>query len=106
VVRRLWCAACGYNGDRDYVASLNIARLGAALLVHRQQTGVCRAFAVRDPELKPVSYTGAGSALRLPPTGYAPARPVRGKNCYLPGWLASAFLQSSQPKAVFVRLCG
>jgi transposase len=24
----LWCAACGWNGSRDYAASLNIARLG------------------------------------------------------------------------------
>jgi putative transposase len=104
--RWLWCAACGYNGDRDYCASLNIARLGTAFLVARQQTGVGRAVAVRDPSIKPVSYTGAGSALLLPPTGRAPARPVRGKICYLPGWLASAFLQSSQPKAVFLRLCG
>jgi transposase len=111
--RWLWCAACGYNGDRDYCASLNIARLGAALLVHRQSTGVGRAFVVRDPAVKPVSYTAAGAVLLLPPPGRVPARQEppptgvrRGTICYLPGWSGSAFLQSSLPQAVFSRLCG
>jgi putative transposase len=110
--RWLWCAACNYNGDRDYCASLNIARLGVAALVHRQQTGAGRAFAVRDPQVKPVSYTVMGSVLLLPPTGRVPARLApptgsrRGTICYLPGWYGSAFLQSSLPQAVFLRLCG
>jgi putative transposase len=111
--RWLWCAACQYNGDRDYAASLNIARLGAASLVHRRHTGVGHAFAVHDPAVKPVSYTVAGSVLLLPPTGRVPARQMppsreasRGKICYLPGWYGSAFLQSSLPQAVFPRLCG
>lgn len=125
--RWLWCAAagCGYNGDRDYCASVNIARLGVAALVHRQQTGRGHAFAVRDAAVKPVklvpsvtsvkpaSYTDAGSVLLLPPTGQLPARtahPIRGGGretiSYLPGWRKSAFLQSSLPRAVFPRLCG
>jgi predicted RNA-binding Zn-ribbon protein involved in translation (DUF1610 family) len=111
--RWLWCADCGYNADRDYCASLNIARLGAASLVHRHQTGVGHAFAVRDPQVKPVSYTAAGSVLLLLPTGRVPARTVRpitgsgrGTLSYLPGWYGSAFLQSSLPQAVFPRLCG
>ena len=33
--RWLRCAACGYSADRDYAASLNIARLGVAMLLAR-----------------------------------------------------------------------
>jgi transposase len=104
--RWLWCEACGYNGDRDYCASLNIARLGVAYLLQMKYMGKARACSITDPRVKPVSYTGAGSALLLPPTGSRPARHVRGKICYAPGWLGSAYLQSSQPRAVFLRLCG
>jgi hypothetical protein len=104
--RWLWCEHCCYNGDRDYCASLNIARLGVAYLIQMKHTGKGRACSISDPRVKPVSYTGAGSALLLPPTGSWPARHVRGKICYAPGWLGSAFLQSSQPRAVFLRLCG
>ncbi|HEX6554566.1 MAG TPA: transposase [Ktedonobacteraceae bacterium] len=104
--RWMWCEACNSNGDRDYCASLNIARLGVAYLLQMKSLGKARACSITDPRVKPVSYTGAGSALLLPPTGSQPARHVRGKICYAPGWLASAYLQSSQPKAVFLRLCG
>ncbi len=104
--RWLWCEICGFNGDRDYCASLNIARLGVAYLLQMQDEGKARPCSIIDPRVKPVSYTGAGSALLLPPTGTLPARHVRGKICYAPGWLGSAFLQSSQPKAVFWRLSG
>jgi hypothetical protein len=104
--RWLWCEACGFNGDRDYCASLNIARLGVAYLVQMKHTGKAWSCSITDPSVKPVSYTGTGSALLLPPTGTNPARYVRGKICFAPGWLGSAFLQSSQPRAVFLRLCG
>jgi putative transposase len=104
--RWLWCEACGFNGDRDYCAALNIARLGVAYLVQMKTVGKARPCSITDPRVKPVSYTGAGAVLLLPPTGINPARHVRGKICYYPGWLSSAFLQSSQPKAVFLRLCG
>ncbi len=104
--RWLRCEACGYNADRDYVASVNIARLGVAFLRQMKDLGKARTCSIRDPRVKPVSYTGAGSALLLPPTTLKAARHVRGKICYTPGWLGSAFLQSSQPKAVFLRLCG
>ena len=104
--RWLWCEACGFNGDRDYCASLNIARLGVTHLLQRKQTSKGRACSITDPRVKPVSYTGAGSVLLLPPTETNSARHVRGKICYCPGWLGSAFLQSSQPKAVFLRLYG
>src|SRR2546421_2608202 len=104
--RWLFCDTCHYNGDRDYCASVNIARLGIAYLVQMKQTGKARSCSMTDPRVKPVSYTGAGAVLLLPPTG-SPARPsISGKICYYPGWLGSAFLQSSQPKAVFLRLCG
>jgi putative transposase len=104
--RWMYCDTCHYNGDRDYCASVNIARLGVAYLVQMKHTSKARACSISDPRVKPVTYTGAGSALLLPPTG-SHARPLcSGKICYYPGWLRSAFLQSSQPKAVFLRLCG
>ena len=104
--RWMWCEACNYNGDRDYCASLNIARLGVAYLLHMKSLGKARPCSITDPRVKPVSYTGAGSALLLPPTGSRPARHIRGKISYAPGWPGSVYLQSSQPKAVFLRLCG
>ncbi len=104
--RWMSCESCHYNGDRDYCASVNIARLGVAYVVQMKHTGRARSCSISDPRVKPVSYTGAGSALLLPPTG-SHARPiVSGKICYYPGWLGSAFLQSSQKKSVFLRLCG
>lgn len=104
--RWMWCEACGFNGDRDYCASLNIARLGVAYLIQMKLTGKARSCSIVDPRVKPVSYTGTGSALLLPPTN-PHVRPIlSGKICYYPGWHGSAFLQSSQPKAVFLRLCG
>jgi hypothetical protein len=104
--RWMSCDACHYNGDRDYCASVNIARLGVTYLLQMKTTGKARSCSIFDPLVKPASYTGTGSALLLPPTG-SHARPlVSGKICYYPGWLSSAFLQSSQRKAVFLRLCG
>ena len=104
--RWLWCEACNFNGDRDYCASLNIARLGVAYLIQMKHLGEARPCSIVDPRVKPVSYTGTGSALLLPPTN-PHVRPIlSGKICYYPGWYGSAFLQSSQPKAVFLRLCG
>jgi hypothetical protein len=104
--RWMYCDTCHYNGDRDYCASVNIARLGVAYLVQMKHTSKARSCSISDPRVKPVSYTGAGAVLLLPPTG-SHARPiVSGKICYYPGWLGSAFLQSSQEKSVFLRLCG
>jgi len=104
--RWLYCETCPYHGDRDYCASVNIARLGVAYLVQMKYTGKARSCSIADPQVKPVSYTGAGSVLLLPPTGLHARPSPSGKISYYPGWFASAFLQSSQPKAVFLRLCG
>jgi putative transposase len=104
--RWMYCDDCHYHGDRDYCASVNIARLGVAYLIQMKHTGKARSCSVADPRVKPVSYTGTGAVLLLPPTGNHPARNIRGKICYYPGWLGSAFLQSSQEKTVFLRLCG
>lgn len=104
--RWLWCDECSFNGDRDYAASLKIARLGVAYLLQMKHLGKAQACSITDLRVKPVSYTGTGSALLLPPTGLDPARHVRGNICFYPGWFGSAFLQSSQPKAIFLRLCG
>jgi hypothetical protein len=104
--RWMSCEACQYHGDRDSCASVNSARLGVAYLLQMKHTGKARACSVADPRVKPVSYTGAGAVLLLPPPG-SQTRPLQsGKRCYYPGWFGSAFLQSSQPKAVFLRLCG
>ena len=104
--RWMYCESCQYHGDRDYCASVNIARLGVAYLIQMKHTGKARACSITDPRVKPVSYTGAGAVLLLPPTGNHPARNLRGKFCYYPGWFGSAFLQSSHKKLVFLRLCG
>ena len=85
--RWLWCEVCGFNGDRDYCASLNIARLGVAHLIQMKLTGKSVPCPITDLRVKPVSYTGAGSALLLPPTGLQPARHRRGKISLCP-WVA------------------
>jgi predicted RNA-binding Zn-ribbon protein involved in translation (DUF1610 family) len=99
--RWMWCEACGFNGDRDYCASLNIARLGVAYLLQMKHVGKARPCSITDPRVKPVSYTGTGSALLLPPTNPHVRPHHAGKICYYPGWYGAVFLQSSQPKAVF-----
>ncbi|TMC91705.1 MAG: hypothetical protein E6J11_19865 [Chloroflexi bacterium] len=58
-----------------------------------------------DPSVKPVSYTGAGAVLLLPPTG-SHTRPMPSGKVYYPGWTRTAFLQSSLSKETFLRLCG
>jgi transposase len=90
--RWLWCAACGYNADRDYAASLNSARLGVTLPTQMQATSTCQPCQVRDPSVKPVSYAGMGAGLLLPPPG-SHARPqMPGKICSYRGWLKTAYL--------------
>lgn len=104
--RWLFCENCHYQADRDYAASVNIARLGVAYLIQMKLTGKARACSIFDPRVKPVIYTATGSALLLPPTSPHTRPPHAGKMCSCSGWHASVFLQSSQPRAVFFRLCG
>src|SRR2546425_3864945 len=81
--RWLCCEVCGFNGDRDYCASLNIARLGVGYLLPMQTVGKARPCSITDPRVKPVSYTGAGSVLRLPLRGcdsFAPKTCKRSKS--------------------------
>lgn len=102
--RWLSCETCHYQADRDYAASVNIARLGMAYLIQMKHTGRGRACSIFDPRVKPVIYTATGAVLLLPPPSHH-ARPIQsGKLSYYPGWHASVFLQSAQPKAVFSRL--
>ncbi len=52
---------CGYNADRDYVASLNIGR--------RALNEAYPSDERNEVECQPVSYTGAGAALPFPSPG-------------------------------------
>jgi putative transposase len=101
----LWCAACGWNGSRDYAAALNIARLGAAFLAHYQKTGRFYHPSIADSVVKAVSYSGAAAVLRLPPPGRQPRPPSAGRtDCK--GWVHSVSLRSSYASATMLRLCG
>jgi putative transposase len=104
--RWLGCPTCSYQADRDYAASVNIARLGVAYLLQMKATGKGRACSIFDPRIKPVAYTTSGAVLLLPPLGHNTHPTHSGKLCFYPGWRFSVFLQSSQPKAVFPQLCG
>jgi putative transposase len=96
---------CGWNGARDYAASLNIARLGMAYLVTYHQTKRYHPYRMSESKdsLKPASYTGAGAALLLRPQGITP-RPFEGKRVYYAGWSSSIALRTSQPKSVLAIL--
>jgi hypothetical protein len=85
--RWLWCGVCGYNAERDYCASLNIARLGVTPLTQMQAANTAKRYFVRDQVVKPVSYTGAGAGATVAPAGlpYPPAS--WGKDLLL-SWLA------------------
>lgn len=100
----LKCAACGWNGSRDYAAALNIGRLAIAYLmqVHAPpDSKPKRGFRVSDPELKPVSYTGAGAALPFPPPGLSLLCPKadrrRGTIITLRGWPRAVTLHPARP---------
>src|SRR5258708_39120195 len=62
--RWLVCSHCSYSADRDYAAAVNIARLGAAYLVHIQASNKARAFS--ETEVKPYPYIAEGAVLLLP----------------------------------------
>ena len=96
---------CGWNGARDYAASLNIARLGLAFLITYHNTKRYQAYRMSESKdsLKPVSYTGTGAALLLRPQGITP-RPQEGKHVYYAGWSYSIALRTSQPKNILALL--
>ena len=102
----LYCHACGWNGARDYAASLNIACLGMAFLIIYHQTKRYQAYRMTDSSdgsVKPASYTGAGATLLLPSQGITP-RPFEGKYVFYAGWSYSTSLRTSQSKSLLAVL--
>jgi putative transposase len=89
--------ACGWNGARDYAASLNIAALGMAFLMTFCETGKYVGFRMTEHSVKPCSYTGQGAMLLSPSQGMKP-RPSEGKHVYYAGWSRSLRLCTSQLK--------
>jgi putative transposase len=96
---------CLWNGSRDYAASLNIARLGAALIRHAQTTGRVKHPSILDPSVQPVSYRGTRAALRLPPMTLRGHLIASGK-IYCNGWCLSVKLRSSYTTPIMLRLSG
>jgi hypothetical protein len=104
----LRCFACGWNGARDYAAAINIALLGVAFL--KQSLATVRADPLPHPimtekGLNSASYSGAGLALRLPPTSPRGRLICSGKR-YINGWITSVTLHSALPPDTMLRLCG
>lgn len=97
--------ACLWNGSRDYAASLNIARLGAALIRHAQTTGRVKHPPITNPSVQPVSYMGTWAALRLPPLSPRGHLIASGR-IYCNGWRLSVKLRSSYATPTMLRLCG
>ncbi len=96
---------CLWNGSRDYAASLNIARLGAALIRHAQTTGRVVHPSITHSSVKPVSYMGTRAALRLPPP-IPRDRLIASGRIYCNGWRLSVKLRSSYETPIMLRLCG
>ncbi len=97
--------ACLWNGSRDYAASLNIARLGAALIRHAHTTGGVKHPIITDPSVQPVSYIGTRAALRLPPLALRGHLIASGR-IYCNGWCLSVKLRSSYATPIMLRFCG
>ncbi len=97
--------ACLWNGSRDYAASLNIARLGAALIRHAQSTGKVMHPPITHPSVQPVSYMGTRAALRLPPLA-SRGHLIASGRIYCNGWRLSVRLRSSYATPTMLRLCG
>ncbi len=96
---------CLWNGSRDYAASLNIARLGAALCRHAQTMGKVVHPSILHSSVQPVSYMGTRAALRLPPL--APrGHLIASGRIYCNGWRLSVRLRSSYATPIMLRLCG
>ena len=96
---------CGWNGSRDYAASLNLARLGVAMLCHVQATGRVVHPSITHPSVQPVSYMGTRAALRLPPLA-SRGHLIASGRIYCNGWCLSVKLRSSYETPIMLRLCG
>jgi putative transposase len=96
---------CLWNGSRDYAASVNIARLGAALVRHALRTSRVKHLPITDPSVQPVSYMGTRAALRLPPLILRDHLMHSGR-IYCNGWRVSVKLRSSYATPIMLRLCG
>ena len=101
----LHCTACGWNGARDYAASLNIAWLGLAFLTTYHQTTRYVSYCMTDevPSVKPPFYTREGATLLLPSQRFTP-RPAEGKHIYYAGWSFSIALRTSRSKTMMAVL--
>jgi len=95
--------SCLWNGSRDYAASLNIARLGAALIRHALRTSRVKHPSMTDPSVQPVSYIGTRAALRLPPLSLRGHLIASGR-IYCNGWRLSVKLRSSYATSIMLRL--
>ena len=104
--RWLLCAHCSFNGDRDYCAAVNIARLGVAFLIHMQATGKAKAFSVADENsVKPCPYMTHGAVLLFPPQVQM-TRLLEAGKIYINGWKKSTTIRSSYATPLILRLCG
>ncbi len=102
----LFCSHCSYNGDRDYCAAINIARLGVAFLTHMQVTGKAKACSVTDEtSVKPVRYMPTGAVLLFPPQ-VPLGRLLQAGKIYINGWKKSASIRSSYATSLILRLSG
>jgi putative transposase len=96
---------CGWSGSRDYAASLNIARLGLAMIRHVQATGRVVHPSITHPSVQPVSYIGTRAALRLPPL-VPRGHLIASGRIYCNGWCLSVKLRSSYATPMMLRFCG
>jgi hypothetical protein len=108
----LRCFACGWNGARDYAAAINIALLGVAFLLRERSRPAPtepntrpRRPTMKTKPLNSASYTGAGLALRLPPTSLRGRLLHAGKR-YVNGWIKAVTLHSALSQDTMLRLCG
>jgi hypothetical protein len=101
----LTCPSCGWNIARDYAEALNIAHLGATFIIHYLTTGRLYHASIADKAVKPLSYMGSGSALRLPPMVPRNHLLYAGK-IYMNGWRNAVKLHSSYATEIMLRLCG
>jgi transposase len=104
----LRCFVCGWNGARDYAAAINIALLGVTFL--KQSLAPAQTEALSHPTmtekgLNSASYSGAGLALRLPPTSPR-GRLIESGKRYINGWITAVTLHSALPPDTMLRLCG